>query len=82
MAFRKAAHAMRAPDDRYPRSNVDLVEKHGSEVARHPHTPVGSGIPWKVTCVHPNCLAEFHELGHRRGPIVTARGHMAAGSCV
>jgi len=45
MAFRKAAHAMRAPDDRYPRSNVDLVEKHGSEVAGHPHPPVGRGDP-------------------------------------
>jgi hypothetical protein len=73
---------MRAPEDRYPRSNVDLLEKHGSEVSRHPHAHVGSGIPWKVTCVHPNSRAEFHEVRHRRGPIVSASGHTVGATFV
>jgi len=66
---------MRTPDDRYPHANVDLLEKHGSEVARHPHASKGSGIPWKIACVHPNGPAEFHEIRHRRGPIDRQGAH-------
>jgi len=55
---------MRAPDDRYTRSNVDLLEKRGSEVAWHPHASVGSGI----TCVHPTAGLNFmkYDIGAGR----------------
>ena len=59
---------MRVPEDRYPRSNVDLLEKRGSEVAWHPHASVGSGIPWKITCVHPTAGLNFmkYDIGAGR----------------
>ena len=52
--------------------NLDSLEKQGSEISRHPHASVGRGISWKVTGVHPNRPAEFHEVRHRRGLIMAA----------
>ena len=43
---------------------------------------MGRGISWKVASMHPNRRAEFHEVGHWRGLIVSAPGYMAAGSCI
>ena len=77
-----AGQAVRAPDHRDRRSNVDLFEKHGSEVSRHPHAPVGCGIPGKITGMHADCLAEFHVVWHWRGSITATRWYVGAGSCI
>jgi len=70
---------VRAADDRDWRSNLDPLEKQDSEISRHPHASVGRGISWKVTGVHPNRRAEFHEVRHRRGPIMAALGKWLLG---
>jgi hypothetical protein len=54
---------VRGADNRDWCSDLDPLEKQSSEIARHPHASVGRGISWKVTGVHPNCRAEFHEYG-------------------
>ena len=74
------SQVLRAADDRDWCSDLDPLEKHGGEISRHPHACVGRGISGKVTGVHPYRRAEFHEVRHRRGLIMAARGYMAAGS--
>jgi hypothetical protein len=66
--------------DRDWRSNLHPLEKQGSEISRHPHASVGRGISWKVTGVHSNGRAEFHEVRHRCGSIRATLGYIAAGS--
>ena len=73
---------MRAADDHEGSSNVDSLKKPGRKVSRHPHAPVGCGISWKVTSVHPNRRAEFHVVRHRRGSEMAAPGYVATGSCI
>jgi tRNA(His) 5'-end guanylyltransferase len=55
-----ASEVLRAANDRDWRASMDPLIKQRSGVSRHPHTPVGRWIPWKVTGVHPNRRAEFH----------------------
>ena len=49
---------------------MDPFEKPCCEVSRHPHAPVGRGIPRQKTGMHAYCLAEFHVVRHWRRLIV------------
>jgi hypothetical protein len=43
-------------------SNLDPLKKLGGKIFRHPDAAVGCRIPWKVTSVHTDGLAEFHVI--------------------
>src|SRR5271165_5450467 len=73
MAFSDRCQVLRAAVDRHRSSNIDPFEKPCREVSRHPHAPVGCGIPGKITGMYADCLAEFHVVWHWRGSIMETR---------
>jgi hypothetical protein len=56
-------------------SNLDPLKKLGGKIFRHPDAAVGCRIPWKVTSVHTDGLAEFHVIRHRCGSKMATAGN-------
>ena len=80
--YSDSSQVLRAAGDRHRSSKMDPFETPRREVSRHPHAPVRRGIPWKITGMHANCLAEFHVVRHWRGFIMETTWYAGAGSCV